>query len=72
MRTWANRVCAVGNRQGQLNVVGSNLLSGDPKSGFELEVGCRPSHHGGSFLLFAFEHPTVEFLMVGQFVSIKQ
>ena len=55
-----------------MNVVGSNLLSGDPKSGFELEVGCRPSHHGGSFLLFAFEDPTVEFLMVGQFVSIKQ
>ena len=55
-----------------MNVVGSNLLSGDTKSGFELEVGCRPSHHGGSFLLFAFEDPTVEFLMVGQFVSIKQ
>ena len=55
-----------------MKVLGSNSLSRDPKSGFELEVGCRPSHHGGSFLLFAFEDPTVEFLMVGQFVSIKQ
>ena len=38
----------------QMKVLGSNLLSRDPKPRFELGVGCRPSHYGRSFLLIDF------------------
>ena len=44
----------------QMNVLQSNLLFGDPKSGFELGVACRPSSCGGSFLLIDFCDPTAE------------
>ena len=45
-----------------MNVLQSNLLFGDPKSGFELGVACRPSSCGGSFLLIDFCDPTAEFV----------
>ena len=45
-----------------MNVLQSNLLFGDPKSGFELGVACRPSSYGGSFLLIDFCDPTAEFV----------
>ena len=52
-----------------MKVLGSNLLSGDPKSGYELLVGCRPTQHGGSFLLIDFWDPTVGFFRLEWLVS---